>query len=117
MRAMRFSLLFAPFLLCVLCYSSAQPAFADGGAPELAYVAGTTAGVSVIDIVQQRVSRTLAIDGDPQTVLLSSDGRFLYITQPERGRVSVLDAASGKVLCSRSVPGRPTLLALAPFDE
>ena len=67
--------------------------------------------------MQQRFSRTLSLDGDPHTILLSSDGRFLYTTQPARGRVSVLDAASGKILCSLPIPGRPTLLALAPFDE
>src|SRR5438105_3007796 len=113
-RAISFSLL---FLLCLLWLSRAHTASADGGAPDLAYIAGTAPGVSVIDIAQQRVSRTLSVDGDPRTILLSSDGRFLYTTQPAQGRVSVLDAASGKIQCSIPIPGRPTLLALAPFDE
>lgn len=122
--AMRFSLIFMLrlfFVLLVVCAllagQAGSPAFPDGGAPDLAYVAGTAPGVSVIDVAQQRVSRILSIDGDPHTILLSSDGRFLYTTQPAQGRVSVLDAASGKIQCSLPVPGRPTLLALAPFDE
>jgi len=120
-RVIRFSLIFVLFVLLVPCALPSpqvrSPAFADGGAPDLAYVAGTAPGVSVIDVAQQRLSRTFSIDGDPHTILLSSDGRFLYITQPARGRVSVLDAASGKIQCSLPIPGRPTLLALAPFDE
>jgi len=68
--AIRFPLLFTLLLLFLLCYPYAQLAFSDGGAPELAYVAGTAAGVSVIDIAQQRVSRTLSINGDPNSILL-----------------------------------------------
>ena len=116
-RAISFSLLFVLCLLFVLWLPRTQTASADGGAPDLAYIAGTAPGVSVIDVAQQRVSRTLSIDGDPHTILLSSDGRFLYTTQPAQERVSVLDAASGKIQCSIPIPGRPTLLALAPFDE
>ena len=122
--AIRFSLIFVLrllFVLLVLCTlladQAGSPASADGGAPDLAYVAGTAPGVSVIDVVQRRVSKTLFIEGDPHTILLSSDGRFLYTTQPARGRVSVLDAASGRIQCSIAIPGRPSLLALAPFDE
>jgi len=100
MIAERISLIFVLCSLFLLCLSCPQPAFADGGAPDLAYVAWAATGVGVIDIAHQRVSRTLAIDGDPHTILLSSDGRFLYTTQPTRGRVSVLDAASGKIQCS-----------------
>jgi len=116
-RAISFSLLFVLCLLFVLWLPRAQTASADGGAPDLAYVAGTAPGVTVIDVARQHVSRTLSIDGDPHTILLSSDGRFLYTTQPAQERVSVLDAASGKTQCSIPIPGRPTLLALAPFDE
>jgi hypothetical protein len=66
--------------LCLLFFlGSLLPlaAHADGGAPNLAYVSGTASGVSVIDIAQQRISRTLALDSEPQTILLSLDGSFL----------------------------------------
>src|ERR1051326_6613204 len=112
--AIRFSRIFILCLLFVLWAACAlsplqagSPALADGGAPDLAYVAGTVPGVSVIDVAQQRVSRTLSIDGNPRTILLSSDGHFLYTTQPARGQVSVLDAASGRIQCSLPVPGQP----------
>jgi DNA-binding beta-propeller fold protein YncE len=89
------------------------PVSADGGAPNLAYVAGAQ-GVTVIDVAQQRVTRAFALAGDPQSILLSLDGRFLYVTQPDLGQVAVLAAATGRVLCTARVPGQPTLLALDP---
>lgn len=85
---------------------------ADGGAPNLAYVAGTVKGVSVIDIGQQRVTDTLSISGNPSMILLSVDGRLLYVTQPKLDRVSVIAAKTKQVLCSSSGLKHPTLLAL-----
>jgi len=89
-------------------------AHADGGAPNLAYVAGGSHGVSIIDIAQQKVTGTITVDGDPHTVYLSLDGRFLYVTQPELGRVAMVSAQSKQTLCTANVPGQPTLLAFDP---
>lgn len=47
------SLLFALVLITFL-FPDSQHASADGGAPNLAYVAGAANGVSVIDIGQQK---------------------------------------------------------------
>lgn len=85
---------------------------ADGGAPNLAYVSGASHGISVIDISLQQVTRTLTVDGDPHTIQLSLDGRFLYVTQPTLGRVSVLSAQTGDTICSVNLAGKPSLLAL-----
>src|SRR5947209_433162 len=80
-------------LFCFLCMLllllglSAPSAYADGGAPQLAYVAGTARGISIIDIAQRRVTGTIAEAGNPHTVLLSPDGHALYITQPARGQL------------------------------
>ncbi len=87
---------------------------ADGGAPNLAYVAGTGHGVSVIDVRGQKVTDTFTITGDPQAILLSSDGRLLYATQPAQGRVSVIAAKTKQAVCSATLPGQPALLALDP---
>jgi hypothetical protein len=86
---------------------------ADGGAPQLAYVAGTSQGISVIDIAQRRVTRTMTETGNPHTILLSLDGSALYITQPSLGQVAVIGAKTGKTLCSVRLPGQPSLLALS----
>jgi len=95
-------------------FPGSQHAFADGGAPNLAYVAGTASGISVIDIGQQKVTSSITLGGDPEAVFLSLDGRFLYVTQPTLGRVSMLAAKTGQILCSANVPGQPSLLA---FDR
>src|SRR2546421_5514009 len=86
---------------------------ADGGAPQLAYVAGTAQGISVIDIARRRVTGSIAVAGNPRTILLSPDGHALYVTQPTPGRVGVINAKTGKILCSASLPGQPSLLALS----
>ncbi|HZU70899.1 MAG TPA: YncE family protein [Ktedonobacteraceae bacterium] len=99
-------------LLCLFLLSPAtQLAYADGGAPNLAYVAGAGNGMSVIDISQQKVVNNFAVPGDPSMVYLSLDGRFLYIAQPALGRVTLLAAKTGQTVCTANVPGRPSLVA------
>jgi len=102
-----------PFMLLVLVGSFSPPAHADGGAPQLAYVAGAAQGISIIDIAQRRVTGTIAVAGNPRTVLLSPDGQALYVTQPTLGRIAVITAKTGKILCTASLPGQPSLLALS----
>src|SRR5205085_6531644 len=89
------------------------PVHADGGAPNLAYISGTTGGVSVLDVGQGKVTKTIAIGGDPHMILLSLDGRLLFVTQPSLGRVAAVAAGTGKVVCSASLPGNPSVLALS----
>src|SRR6266404_3852233 len=101
--------------LALLLFPGPQQAYADGGAPNLAYVVGGSNGISVIDIAQQKVTGTFALGGDPRTVYLSLDGRFLYITQPALGRVTMLSAKTGQTNCfAKNVPGQPSLLAFDP---
>ena len=87
-------------------------AHADGGAPNVAYVAGTASGISVIDINQQKVTRTIAVNGSPHTVFLSLDGSFLYVTEPQQSQLAVLAANTGNEICHTSVPGQPSLLTI-----
>src|SRR6266581_8193484 len=102
-----------PFMLLLLVGLLSPAAHADGGAPQLAYVAGTAQGISVIDIARRRVTGSIAVAGNPRTILLSPDGHALYVTQPTPGRVAVINAKTGKTLCTASLPGQPSLLALS----
>src|SRR6266550_6191802 len=102
-----------PFMLFLLMGLLSPTAHADGGAPQLAYVAGTARGISVIDIARRRVTGSIAVAGNPRTILLSPDGHALYVTQPTPGRVAVINAKTGKTLCTASLPGQPSLLALS----
>lgn len=86
---------------------------ADGGAPNLAYVAGAGQGVGLVDIAQRSMARTFAVTGRPNMVLLSPDGSLLYVTRPEAGSVVALAAKTGQTICSASFPGQPALLALS----
>jgi hypothetical protein len=110
----RVALVVCTLALLLLLFPGSQQAYADGGAPNLAYVVGGSNGVSVIDIGQQKVTGTFALSGDPRTVYLSLDGRFLYITQPALGRVTMLAAKTGQTICHANVPGQPSLLAFDP---
>jgi len=87
---------------------------ADGGAPNLAYIAGSAKGISVVDIQQKTVTNSFALTGNPQTIYLSLDGRFLYVTQPALNRVTALAARTGQTFCTLNVPGQPSLLAFDP---
>jgi DNA-binding beta-propeller fold protein YncE len=102
--------------LCMLFLSVglfSTSAHADGGAPQLAYVSGAAQGISIIDIAQRRVTGIIDVAGNPHTVLLSLDGHALYVTQPTLGQVAVISAKTGKTLCTASLPGQPSLLALS----
>ena len=98
----------------VLLIAFPATARADGGAPNLAYVAGGGPGISVIDIGEKKVSGTFALTGNPHSVYLSIDGRFLYVTQPALNQVAVLAAKSGQPVCTAHVPGNPSLLSYDP---
>ena len=100
-------------LLLLLVGLFSPSAHADGGAPQLAYVAGTAHGISIIDIAQRRVTGAITVAGSPRAILLSPDGQTLYVTQPTLGRVAAITAKTGKTLCTTSLPGQPSLLALS----
>jgi hypothetical protein len=100
--------------LALLLLLLPQRAHADGGAPNLAYIAGTARGVSVVDIGQQAVTTSFSISGDPHTIYLSLDGRFLYVTQPTLNRVTMLAARTGATICTATVAGQPSLLTFDP---
>jgi DNA-binding beta-propeller fold protein YncE len=110
---LRVSLYLLP-ALTLLALLTAPTAHADGGAPQLAYIAGAGQGISAYDIAQNKVTSRIAVAGDPRVVQLSLDGRFLYIAQPGLGRMTMLAARTGQQICSASLPGRPALLALDP---
>lgn len=109
-----FVALFAMFVFLGIGVFHPSVAYADGGAPNVAYVAGTESGVSVIDVLQQKVTRRIAADGNPQMLVLSVDGRTLAITQPDKGQVVILAAQTAQILCTVHLPGHPSLLTFDP---
>ena len=104
-------LLIALLSLAVVSGATIGTAHADGGAPNLAYVSGASGGIGVLDVQQQKITRTIPIAGDPHAVALSLDGRFLYVTQPQLHRLSIVAAKTGSIICHADLPGAPSLLA------
>ncbi len=102
------------FMLVAFFFFLYGTAHADGGAPNLAYVAGTAHGISVIDIAQQKIVTTLSVNGEPDTILLSVDGRLLFVTQPGLNRLTVLAPKTKQVVCTQHIAGEPSLLAIDP---
>lgn len=99
-------------LLLIACFMRTTATHADGGAPNLAYVASAGANISVIDVAQQKVIRTMHSAGAAHSLLLSIDGQYLYVSQPQQGRVAILAANTGNTICTTTLPGQPTFLAL-----
>jgi YVTN family beta-propeller protein len=90
---------------------------ADGGAPNLVYVAGAGAGgkaVAIIDIAVGRVTSTVTTDSPPAGIVLSLDGRFAYLTVPELNRVAVVDTNAKRVVATIPVGARPGSIILVP---
>lgn len=102
---------FCAILCGLLPFPAVPTVHADGGAPNLAYVAGSGPGVSVIDIAQQKVTGTMTLAGDPAMLYLTLDGRYLYAAQPGLNRVSMLNTSNGQLVCDVTIPGQPSLLA------
>jgi len=102
------------FICSLLSFFFIPGVRADGGAPNLAYVSGTSSGVSVIDVGQAKITKTISVSGDPQTILLSQDGGLLYASQPALGQVSIIRASTGRIFCTAHLPGQPSLLAIDP---
>jgi YVTN family beta-propeller protein len=106
--------------LCMMVLASLvapRPAYADGGAPNLAYVAGGGAGggdLVVIDIGQRQVRGRIHLGGEPEGVVLSVDGSFAYVTQRALDRLAIVDAHEQRVVASVSlgVGAGPSALAL-----
>ena len=115
-RSLALRLLALGFILCGLFLLTPQmpTAHADGGAPNLAYVAGGGKGISVIDIAQQKVTANITLDGDPAMLYLTLDGRYLYAAQPASNKISMLDTNAQKVVCTANVSGQPSLLTFDP---
>lgn len=111
-KYLRFFVSLLAFAMLVLLFPARV--HADGGAPNLAYIAGTAHGISVIDIGRRQVTGAVPIASDPHTILLSADGRALYVTQPQSGSVVVIATKTKQTVCSAYLSGHPTLLTLDP---
>ena len=110
------ALILALLLALVLAAPASLPARADGGAPNLVYVSGTPAGISVIDIASKQVTGSISVPGDPRGLVLSLDGRLLYTALAAKNGVAVIDAHAQQVMTTYPTGPGPTALTLDLVD-
>jgi YVTN family beta-propeller protein len=90
-------------------------AYADGGAPNLAYVVGAGPHADelvIVDIAQRRVTGRVRVGGDPRAVILSLDGRFAYVAQAAANEVAVVDAHAQQMVGVMPTGRGPSAFAL-----
>ncbi len=83
------------------------------------YVAETGAQrLDVVSTVTNKVVRSITVAGAPNALLLSRDGKQLYVARGEHdAAVDVIDRATGKLVGSTPVGHTPTALVLAPDGQ
>lgn len=109
------ALLVSLLSLTGISIADTQQAYADGGAPNLAYVAGGGNGANdlvVIDIARRSVTGRVAVGGAPAGVVLSADGRFAYVTQSGKDSLAIVDARDLRVVGTIPVGFQPQAVAL-----
>jgi len=110
-----FSLLLGLAIILVPASLLAPPAKADGGSPNLVYIAGGGASANdlvVADIAGKNVAAHIAVGGKPVAVVLSFDNRFAYVTQSASNSLAVVDAQAKSVSATIPLGAQPTGIAL-----
>jgi YVTN family beta-propeller protein len=98
-----------------LALAWATPVWADGGAPNLAYVVGAGSdgqGLAIIDIGKKTVVNSTHLGGDPAGIVLSLDNRFAYITQRAQNQVAVFDTRTYQIATSIATGTAPQGIAI-----
>src|SRR6185437_3284590 len=113
-RGMRPAVVAALALAWLLAFAGhPSVARADGGAPNLVYVAGagTNGGdLVVVDIAKRQVTTHIPIGGGPSAVALSGDSRFAYVTQADANSLAIVDAHDQRVTAHLALGRRPSAL-------
>jgi YVTN family beta-propeller protein len=102
-------------LVALVALAAPHVAYADGGAPNLTYVVGGGPhgdDLVVVDIGQRRVTGHVHLGGDPRAVMLSLDGRFVYVAQAASNDVAVVDAHTLQVVGTMPTGRTPSAMAL-----
>ena len=111
-------LLLALVLALLVGWSSGSPPVrADGGAPNLAYIVGGGSQgdqLVVVDIGQRKVAWSVTLGSQPQSVVLSADGRFAYVTEAGANRVAIIDTSARQVVGNVAVGSGPQAIAADP---
>lgn len=89
---------------------------ADGGAPNLAYIAGAGQQgdeLAVLDIASRKVTGHVRLGGTPTSVVLSFDARYAYVTEATAGKLAVVDTRTLQVAATVAAGKGPQAVILA----
>jgi PQQ-dependent catabolism-associated beta-propeller protein len=71
-------------------------------------------GIGVFDLATQTLTRVIRGVSDPEQLVVSPDGRRLYVASEDTGTAVVIDIDSGKTLASLPVGGEPEGMGISP---
>ena len=70
--------------------------------------------VEVYDLATGRLLQATTLPASPKVMVLSSDGRRAYLTNPEDHSATIVDLEAGRVLATLKTGRRPDGIAWAP---
>jgi YVTN family beta-propeller protein len=74
-------------------------------------------GIGVVDLVQLRLLNTYPSGADPEAFALSHDGKFLYVSNEDVGKLSAVDLTQGTVRATVAVGSEPEGVAISRDDR
>ena len=73
--------------------------------------------VSMVDLDQMEVIRSIPVGKAPADMVASGDGRYVFVALHEEGSVSVIDAAKGEIIKRLEVQKSPVHVYLHPDGD
>jgi len=74
-------------------------------------------GIGVVDLASQKLVNTLQSGADPEAFALSHDGRELYVSNEDAGKLSAVDLVKGTVRATVAVGSEPEGVAVSRDDR
>jgi YVTN family beta-propeller protein len=71
-------------------------------------------GIGVVDVASGKVTRVIKSGSDPEEFDLSLDGKLLFVSNEDEGKVSITDIAEGKMLVALPVGEEPEGVTTSP---
>jgi YVTN family beta-propeller protein len=71
-------------------------------------------GIGVVDVEQEKVVRVIKSGSDPEEFDLSRDGKLLFVSNEDDGKVSITDIADGRLIDALKVGAEPEGVTTSP---
>lgn len=71
-------------------------------------------GIGIVDIATLKLLRVIRGVSDPEQLVVSPDGKLLYIASEDTGTAVVVDVATGETVATQEVGGEPEGVGISP---